>query len=884
MTGIRFHHRRKFKRTITVMGCSFEHQSPIPTSSRIVNLQNQKLTYCDRRLERKQLRKQKKSEQHNKFNTNNYTQDLLQDIAMFCSVILLDRPIQPLTYQAIDGVDVGSIVQVPLGNKSQTGLVLEMTNKAPEGFRIKPVIDVVESEPIMTKGMARMLLFMASYYEAPLGLVLKLAMPGGLMRPGRVYYSKGAVEPQMPEAQEILAKLGDASLTGTELSALTRAKREFIEQMADRGELASNWVLDAARREESLETVYSIIENAAEPKRLGTKQKQLLDLIRASSSGMRYSEIKSKVEGALVPLKRLEELGLISSAETTKDKTSFDDIEPVVKEVSLTDEQQAAIQAVANCSGYAGFLLHGVTGSGKTEVYMGVMEAVRKRGKSCILMLPEIALTPQFCAVFRGRFGNDVAVLHSALSETERYDTWNRIRTGRLHIAIGPRSALFAPVQNLGLIVVDEEHDSSFKQDETPRYNARDMALVLGKFENCPVILGSATPSMESFTNACEGKLTKLTLSRRPMARPMPAIEIVDMRNRIKPEFPEEMPEEEKSMLLLKNRLFSESLENALRETVARNEQAIVFLNRRGFSNWLQCKYCGQPLYCPHCDVALTYHRYANSLRCHYCGFEQQLIQTCPKCGRPDIELSGFGTERVVEILQSAVPNARIDRLDRDRTSIKGIRSILDNFKAGNVDILVGTQMVAKGHDIHNVTLVGIISADMSLNLPDFRASERTFQLLTQVSGRAGRGNTPGRVIIQAMRPDHPVLQFVLQRDFDAFAAQELAVRKTLVYPPFVSMVMMRMDGENPFDVEQYSNYLAIQAKGIMPIGGLILGPAPAPIAVLAGRMRYQIFLKHPSRDALHRWLAWLLAKTENLRTKNNHIHLTIDVDPVGML
>jgi len=841
------------------------------------------MTYCDRRIEHKQLMKQKSRVSRIKNKSIKNTSDKIQDIAMFCSVILLDRPIQPLTYQAIEGVDVGSIVQVPLGNKSQTGIVLELTTKAPEGFRIKPVIDVVEPEPIMSKAMAKMLLFMASYYEAPLGLVLKLAMPGGMMRPGRVYYSKGSVEPTLPEAIQVIQKLADASLTGAELSALTHEKRKFIELMAERGELASNWVLDAARREESLEAVYSIVENVPEPKRLGAKQKQLLDLIRAAGS-MRYSEIKSKVEGALPPLKRLEELGLISSAETTKDKTSFDDIKPIVKEVSLTDEQQAAVDAVANCRGYAGFLLHGVTGSGKTEVYMGVMEAVIKRGQSCILMLPEIALTPQFCAVFRGRFGNDVAVLHSGLSEIERYDTWNRIRTGRLHIAIGPRSALFAPVQNLGLIVVDEEHDSSFKQDETPRYNARDMALVLGKFENCPVILGSATPSMESFTNACEGKLTKLTLTRRPMARPMPAIEIVDMRNRMKPVLPDEMPEDEKAMALLKNRLLSETLEKALRETVAKHEQAIVFLNRRGFSNWLQCKYCGQPLYCPHCDVALTYHRYANSLRCHYCGFEQPLAQTCPKCGRPDIELSGFGTERVVEILQSAVPNARIDRLDRDRTSTKGIRAILDNFKAGNVDILVGTQMVAKGHDIHNVTLVGIVSADMSLNLPDFRASERTFQLLTQVSGRAGRGDTPGRVIIQAMRPDHPVLQFVLQRDFEAFASQELALRKTLDYPPFVSMVMMRMDGENPYDVEQYSNYISIQAKGIMPVGGLILGPAPAPIAVLAGRMRYQIFLKHPSREALHRWLAWLLAKTENLRTKNSHIHLTIDVDPMGML
>lgn len=802
---------------------------------------------------------------------------------MYCRVILIDRPLEPLTYEAVEGVSVGTVVQVPVRSSSATGIVVDMMAEKGGNFRVRKILEVVEERPIMSEPMARMIAFMSGYYEAPLGMTLKLAMPGGMMRAGRCMYKKGACEAQGDEAKHVLEVLGASTMTGHALALAAGTQVAYLDAMAERGELDTEWVLDRSRRSESTETEYRPTET--EPsKRLGAKQQQILDFVREYPDGIRYSEIVAKCGSVLNVLKRLEELGVITSEAKAKNKTSFDDVLPVKKDVVWTDEQREAIETIVAQEGYCGFLLHGVTGSGKTEVYMGVMETVRKRGKGCILMLPEIALTPQFCAIFKGRFGDDVAVLHSGLSEVERFDTWNRIRTGRLHIAIGPRSALFAPIQNLGLIVVDEEHDASFKQDETPRYHARDMALVLGQYVGCPVILGSATPSMESYARACEGKLTKIVLSRRPQARPMPVVEIVDMRNRVMPELPPEISEEEKQFLLLKNRLVSPKLEMALKETYERREQAIIFLNRRGFSTWLQCRYCGQPLYCPHCNVALTYHRYANLLRCHYCNYEQPLIQTCPKCRRPEIELTGFGTERVVDILQSCVPGAVIDRLDRDRATPKGLRDTLERFRKGETDILVGTQMVAKGHDIHNVTLVGIISADMSLNLPDFRASERTFQLLTQVSGRAGRGERPGRVVIQAMRPDHPVLQDVVGRDYDTFAQHELSLRKTLGYPPFVSMIMLRVDGEDPVEVERYSAMVSLEARRLMPANGQILGPAPAPIYMLAGRVRFQMFFKHESRSALHRWVDWLLAKLDTLREKNQHIHLSVDVDPLNML
>ncbi|MBQ1267765.1 MAG: primosomal protein N' [Proteobacteria bacterium] len=806
------------------------------------------------------------------------------DLTMFCSVILIDRPIEPLTYEAIAGVCVGAVVQVPVRSSSATGIVVDMKAEKPGDFNVKKVIELVEERPIMSQPMARMIAFMASYYKAPLGMALKLAMPGGMMRAGRCLYFRGMVEPVGEAGKKICDILGDRQLSGRELALEAGVTSACLEEMAAKGELNVEWILDRTRRVESVVAEYRPVPGAEPTKKLGAKQQALFDFVCEYPDGIRYNEIAEKFGSVVQILRRLEEMGLITSAEKTKNKSSFDDVVPVVKDVVWTDEQREAIETIVSHEGFGGFLLHGVTGSGKTEVYMGVMEAVRKRGKGCILMLPEIALTPQFCAIFKGRFGNDVAVLHSGLSETERYDTWNRIRTRRLNIVIGPRSALFAPVCDLGLIVVDEEHDPSFKQDETPRYHARDMALVLGQFAGCPVILGSATPSMESYARACEGKLQKIVLTRRPQARPMPNIDIVDMRNRKQPELPPDLDEETKQFLLLKHRLISDKLENALKETYARHEQAIVFLNRRGFSTWLQCRYCGQPLYCPHCNVALTYHKYANLLRCHYCNYEQPLIQTCPKCRRPEIELTGFGTERVVDVLKACVPGASIDRLDRDRATPKGLRDTLERFREGKTDILVGTQMVAKGHDIHNVTLVGIVSADMSLNMPDFRASERTFQLLTQVSGRAGRGDRPGNVVIQAMRPDHPVLQFVVGRAYDDFASSELMLRKTLHYPPFVSMVMFRIEGEDPVEVERFAEWVSLEARRIKPVDAEMLGPAPAPIAMLAGRMRFQIFFKHPSRNALHRWVEWLLTKLSVIREKNPHIYLSVDVDPLSML
>ena len=826
---------------------------------------------------------------------------------MYCSVVIFSRPLEPLSYQLGVAAEVGTVVQVPLGRRSCTGIITEISEARPAyNGKIRSVLEIVDPRPFISDALMATLRFMSRYYCVPLGFCLKLAMPGGMMRAGACYYRPGAEalvsaesggagektlfscgEGKKSKADEVLAALREApsGMTETQIRKQFKVTDEEFSQWVSSGMLVPEWRLDAERNRETMEASY-VVTDAEIPKRVGRKQQEIYDWIKSQGGATRHSAVLAQFGSCSPMLHRLEELGLIATSEVARDKTSFDSVQPVVHDIVRTEEQEAAIREVVSHQGYGGFLLFGVTGSGKTEVYLGVMEAMRARGKGCIFILPEIALTPQFCAVFKGRFGDDVAVLHSGLGEHERFDTWTRIREGRIHIAIGPRSALFAPVKDLGLIVIDEEHDGSFKQGETPRYHTRDMALFLGLKSGCPVILGSATPSLESYSLAHSGRLKMLTLTRRPQARQMPDIHIVDMRNRPKPEIPEGTDESAKALLLLKNRLLSEELLYALRETLERREQAIIFLNRRGFSTFIQCEYCGYVMRCPNCDVALTYYKYSGELHCHYCDYVDRPNGVCPRCSRADLSYTGYGTERLVELLEQELPGVRIDRLDRDRATVRGIRRVLDAFRNGDLDVLVGTQMVAKGHDIHNVTLVGIINADMGLNMPDFRASERTYQLLTQVSGRAGRGDHPGRVILQTLMPDHPAIRGVIERDYGAFAAQEIEIRRALSYPPFVYMVMIRFESENVVEVEKFSiRYAEIAQRLLRDISaGRVLGPAPSPIQMLCGKARYQLFLRHQDRGKLHLWLDDILRQAEGLCAANAQVRVIVDVDPYDML
>jgi primosomal protein N' (replication factor Y) len=544
----------------------------------------------------------------------------------------------------------------------------------------------------------------------------------------------------------------------------------------------------------------------------------------------------------------------------------------------LTPEQAVAVDALHGLLDEGAFqpvLLHGVTGSGKTEVYLRVVERALAQQKGALVLVPEIALTPQLVGRFKSRFGSEVAVLHSALKDTERLRHWQALRRGDVRLAVGVRSALWAPVENLGVIVVDEEHDPSFKQDEKLRYQARDLAVMRAQKAKCLVVLGSATPSLETLENARKGRYRTLTLTRRVDDRPMPTLELVDLRH-ARPRTPETRGTEPP--------VLSEPLQLAMRETLERGQQVILFLNRRGHSTFITCEVCGESRKCTECDVCLTLHLSSRRLQCHYCGRMEPVPETCPECHGPMLQL-GVGTERIEAEVASAFPKARVARLDRDAASTsEKLTDLLASFARRELDILVGTQMVAKGHDFPGVTLVCVVLADSSLALPDFRAAERTFHLLTQVGGRAGRGKDPGRVLVQSYAPESPAVAAVLASDFSGFSSSELYRRRKMHWPPFSKLVLLRIEGDHPEGTARVARHLGqVAARALPPPahGVRLLGPAPAPIARVKGRTRWQLVLKGPSHAAMARTLDVLEAALEELP---GNVRVVIDVDPAAML
>jgi primosomal protein N' (replication factor Y) len=543
------------------------------------------------------------------------------------------------------------------------------------------------------------------------------------------------------------------------------------------------------------------------------------------------------------------------------------------EDYTLTPAQNTVleeIQTQVNEERYAAFLLHGVTGSGKTEIYIRAMHAALARGRSAMMLVPEIALTPVFSRRLRNHFGDQVAIFHSSLQKGERFDEWTRVRNGEARVVIGTRSAVFAPVQNLGLIVVDEEHESTYRQQESPYYNARDTAIVRAQKESATVVLGSATPSLESFHNARAGKYTLLTLPQRFGARPMATARIIDMRNVF--------------LRHGKPRVFSDELLQAIQETHARGEQSIILLNRRGYSSFILCRSCGETVQCPNCDVTLTYHRSERVIICHYCNHREAVPKVCPGCGKKYIYYVGEGTEQLEEILTQLFPALRVARIDRDTTARRSIfEQSLADFSAGTIDMLVGTQMLAKGHDFQNVTLVGVVSVDAGLALPDFRSAERTFQLITQVAGRAGRGDRPGRVLIQTYHPYHYALRHACAQDYEGFYNEEIQYRQNHSYPPFVALASFLVHGPDLDRVRADSLELRKQLDAANEQRKCrILGPAPAPLARLKGEHRFQLLLKSRSRRVLREVAdAALKAGSSaglNLRSIN------LEIDPVTIM
>jgi primosomal protein N' (replication factor Y) len=543
----------------------------------------------------------------------------------------------------------------------------------------------------------------------------------------------------------------------------------------------------------------------------------------------------------------------------------------------LNREQTAAVAAISESiqrREFRSFLLHGVTGSGKTEVYLRAIDQVRKRGLGALIMVPEIGLTPQLTDRIKRRFTSHVAVLHSALSERERLLEWENIHSGKTNIVVGARSSVFAPLKSIGLIVVDEEHDSSYKQGEGFRYNGRDLAVVRARIARCPVILGSATPAIESYYNAVNGRYRLLSLKERIEKRPPPAIEWVDLR---------------KHFAKRPSSLLSSELIDGLKENWLRGRQSLLFLNRRGFAEYLLCTLCGFVFMCPNCSVTLTFHRENAEARCHYCNLSAVAPDTCPQCGSARLKGVGSGTEKVQSELKKLLPHARIGRMDRDTVGRKGAyESILSDWGTAKIDVLVGTQMITKGHDIPGVTLVGVLLADSSLNLPDFRSAEKTFQLVTQVAGRTGRGDEKGRVIVQTFHPDHYVFESVREGDMQRFFEHEIRLRRSLGYPPFTRLAEIRLDGATEANVRSAALRVASKLRDMLarpPHHGTVelVGPAPALISRLRNRFRWHLLLKGKDPQSLRRAITEA-GPTLSRGAAPQRIRITVDVDPIDML
>lgn len=746
----------------------------------------------------------------------------------FCSVAVA-RPVRggPFTYLVPDGMGTalmpGIRVEVPFGSARALGFYLGPATapiSALGSARLKPLLRVLEAEPVLPADVLALLQFAAEHYRYPLGEVLRTALPPGLSRP---------TEQQVvtPEVQRFAVALPEAKpelLTRAPAQAATLSYLLAVGGRADWGELVA--AIPGAR-----ESVKKLVQR-------GWVRLEQLPL----EPGVR------------------EGLGQLRPERLTAEQTE------VVGQVS---------QAITG-GGFHPFLLQGVTGSGKTEVYLRAVELALSEGKGSLVLVPEIALTPQLVGRFRSRFGGQVAVLHSGLKNRERLLYWLALREGKLRIAVGVRSAIFAPVSRLGLVVVDEEHDPSFKQEEKLRYQARDLAVVRAKQAQATVILGSATPSLETLENAKRGRYRKLELASRVDNRPMPTVELIDLRDN-RTRMPLLPGDEEPSVL-------SPALLTALGEVLERGQQTILFLNRRGHATYLLCTTCGQAVRCSQCDVSLTLHLRGNKVMCHYCGETRPVPQACPDCQGPLLNL-GVGTERVEAEVAARFPLARVGRLDRDSaTSAEKVTELLAAFARRELDVLVGTQMVAKGHDFPGVTLVCVVMADTSLRVPDFRAAERTFQLLTQVAGRAGRGSEEGRVLIQTYNPEAEAISRVVHHDFEGFLKRELLWRQALAYPPFTRLASIRVDGVDPELVRQGAVRIGQRLAQKMPpasSGVRLLGPAPANIVRVRGRTRWQLLLKGMTHGALSPLLAEVEAEALHMPPG---VRVSLDVDPTAML
>ncbi|MBT8373382.1 MAG: primosomal protein N' [Deltaproteobacteria bacterium] len=780
---------------------------------------------------------------------------------------------------------VGKRVLVPFRKRRVTGYILD-TNCKTDLREIKLILDVLDEEPLFPSSMISFFKWISDYYIHPVGEVIKCALPGGLNIYDYITISisnkgKKALEKNVTTSveNEVLNLLTKGSLRLKTIDRRLKCKipGALIYSMRDRGWIISKRELKGSQTRPLMERYISLTNSFPPGDRLSASKKKIIDILK-SAGEISLKKIKTQVPSAPRLIKSLNQAGYISIFEKRAYRDPFGNTIEADTSLQLTLEQERVVSQVADCLGkrYATYLLAGVTGSGKTEVYMQLAAKAIKMDCCVLVLIPEIALISQMERRFRARFGECVAVLHSGLSAGERYDQWMRIARKEVRIAIGARSAVFSPFSDVGLIIVDEEHDTSYKQEGSLRYHARDLAVVRAKLNNAVALLGSATPSIQSSYNAQADKFIELNLKNRVEQRSLPKIEIVDLRHsRDKRGF---------------KRFITPELHKGMKQALECGKQVLLFLNRRGFASFPVCRTCGEAVRCKNCDISLTLHQKSNAYKCHYCGFTKALASRCQSCGSSKIIQLGFGTEKVEAALADLFPHARIKRMDRDTTTRKGsIVKLLKDLKNGKIDILVGTQMVTKGHDFPNIILVGIICADLSLNFPDFRAGERTFQLLAQVAGRAGRGDIPGRVILQTYNPDHFSITAARDQDFNAFYKTEIGFRKVLNYPPFSRMIQLKISGKSKEKTRQHAHAVGELCRVVQTSKQSflkmveILGPIEASIPRIASRYRWQILLKGMGVNPLHQFIRKVLLEN-TAHFNNRNVKVVVDVDPIFMM
>jgi len=818
---------------------------------------------------------------------------------IFCEVALpipLDRT---FTYQVSAEMRLlrGSRVIVPFRNEKLIGVVTELHGRAPQDFAAKPIETVLDEEPLLSAQLLELAAWMAQYYLAPLGEVLRGMLPLTAEVRRTVSYriadagrdvlartfdgSEAAKRGKAPSSDgdiehKVLERLTDGE--PVKLSTLRTATAATLAHL--NAMVRKKWIArenEAVERDARRLERFAVLIPEARLPALTANQQAILAELTACGGELALAALREKGSSPST-LQTLVRRGLVRIEERPA-SFRLSGIGHVNPAHALNEQQMEALASIATAAGFQSFLLHGVTGSGKTAVYLAAMQRALDRGHGAILLVPEIGLTPAAAAQLDATFGNRVALLHSGLTPPERSEQWHRIRRGEAPIVVGTRSAIFAPVPNLGLILVDEEHDQSYKQEETPRYNARDVAVMRAKLADAPVVLGSATPSLESWQNSEAGKYRRISMAERVNNRPLPAVELVDMRV----EFQQTG----------KENLFSRLLITETQAALDRGEQAVILLNRRGYSFVAMCRSCGEKLECQNCAISLTHHKPIDSeeaiasagqrLECHYCGYRRTVPKTCPKCDSEHLYYLGAGSQQGEERLQEIFPGARIGRMDRD--TVRGrydMERLLARLHSGEINLLVGTQMIAKGHDVHGVTLVGVVGCDHALSMPDFRAAERVFQLMTQVSGRAGRGELPGRVVVQTYHPDHYAIIASSTHDYTGFVARELKYRRWMHYPPFGVLANLLIVSKRMEEAAGWSATIGKWFQKAAPEGVRVLGPCTAPIARIKETYRFHLILKATSRKALNAALRGALthAEREGIPRRN----LIVDIDALRLM